>query len=83
MISDASIIDYLHNIERCTVDSWKHVCTWYLVVVKRAWAVGRDKHFTQYIERIPAETHNGYVMNYLRIPAKMPTQVATQDLLYA
>ena len=46
----------------------------------RAWFVGRDKHFTQYIVRIPADTPNAYVVNYLRMPDKTLTQVATQEV---
>ena len=38
--------------------------------VVRAWVVGRDEHFTQYIVRIPAETTNAYAINYLHVPAK-------------
>ena len=45
----------------------------------RAWVVGRDKHFMQYMVRIPAETPNGYVVNYLHIPAKTLTLVALQQ----
>ena len=42
------------------------------VFVVRAWVVGRGKHFTQYIKRIPGEapTIYAYVVNYVHIPAK-------------
>ena len=45
----------------------------------RAQVAGRNKHFTQYIARIPAETPNANVVNYLHVPAKTPAQVATQE----
>ena len=35
------------------------------VFVTRGWVVGRDKHLTQYVVRIPAETSNGYVRSLL------------------
>ena len=62
-----------------------HVCNtcathMYQVFVMRAWVVGRDKHFTQCIVRNPAETHNGYVVNYLHVPAKTPTGRDTRRL---
>ena len=49
----------------------QHICMLYA-----AWVVGRVKHFTRYIVRIPAETPNAYVVDHLHIPAKTPTQVA-------
>ena len=59
------------SIEKCSVDSLQHICMLYA-----AWVVGRVKHFTRYIVRIPAETPNAYVVDHLHIPAKTPTQVA-------
>ena len=49
------------------------------VFVVRAWFVGRNELFTQYIVRTPVEALNGHVVNYFHIPAKTPTQVATEQ----
>ena len=40
------------------------------VLVMHAWVVGPNKRFTQYIVRIPAETPDAYVVNFLHVPAK-------------
>ena len=51
------------SIERCRAYNLQHMS-----LVVRAWVVCHDTHFTQYILRIPAETPNAYVVNYLHIP---------------
>ena len=47
----------------------------------RAWVVGRGKHFTQFIVRIPSETPtiNSYVVDDLHVPAKTPTHITAQE----
>ena len=78
-----SIIRWLFA-ERSSKGAVSTVCNTHLFVM-RAWDVDRGKHFTHYIARIPTETPttNVYVVNYLHIPAKTPTQVTAQeDWLY-
>ena len=56
-------VDYLQNAPR-KVQCRQLATRMRLVFVMREWVVGRDKHFTQHIVRIPAVTPHGYVMNY-------------------
>ena len=72
-------IDYLQNVRR-KVQAASTVCNTH-VIVMHAWVVGRGKHFTKYIVSVPAETPtiNAYVVNYLYILARTPTQVTAQE----
>ena len=53
------------STERCSVDSLKHICVRYACLGSLS-----RQHLTPCIMRIPAETPNGYVVNYLHIPTK-------------
>ena len=68
------VIDCLQTFTGAVSTVW-NTC----VFVMRIWVGGHDKRFTQYTVRIPAETPNACVVDYLHIPAKTPTQVATQQ----
>ena len=60
-------IDYLQNTQKRV--QCRQFATY--VLIMHAW-VGRDKHFTQYMVRIPAEAPNAYAVNYLHLPANPP-----------
>ena len=53
--------------------------TYVSLFVMCAWVLGRAKHFSQHMVRIPAEIPDEHVVNSSHIPAKTPTQVATLE----
>ena len=54
-------IYYLQNVHRKA--QCRQFATHMYIFVLRAGIVDRDKHFMQYIVRIPVETPNAYVVN--------------------